>query len=113
MSSAPALPKIPTNMKGFRKSAWVTPLTSIVFARGPPFTEIPWITEHAAAPLPGSAPLTLTLPPTHVIAIASPALLVTDKNPLETLEVTAADAGGARITSTAMARKPRSERRLP
>jgi hypothetical protein len=39
---------------------------------------------------------------------------MTDKAPPErTLEVTAADADGAKIRSRAMARKPRSERRLP
>src|SRR4029450_215249 len=85
--SPPGPPKMPTDPTMFTKSVGAAPLRSLVFAPGPPLTKSPWIAEHAAPPDPGSAPLTLTLPPSHVTAIASAASLVTCRIPFVTAEV--------------------------
>ena len=62
----------------------------MVFACGPPVTTICVIDEQSAAPVPGSAALTFTLPATQVTATASPASLATVSTPVSTSETTAA-----------------------
>ena len=74
-----------------------------MLAPASPVTVIDVIVAQATAPVPGSAPLTFTLPAAHVIAIGSAAVLVTVRAPALTAELTAAFARPGKASSATVA----------
>jgi hypothetical protein len=92
MSSAPA-PLSTVTEVSVVNAAPLTPDSPIAFAPGPPIT-FSWVTAaQATAPVPGGgAPLTATLPASHVIAIPSAPLLETVSVPALKLALIVAQA---------------------